>query len=379
MVKKFFTGILIGILAIGALYLYFLYTGNPSALWDRIQNHQLYTAIFFISLVVIYMFQGGNKLFKFLIFVIIVINVFIIGDVFFRNNIGLNSGQFLTLFGLILLALAVTYITHWVRYVFMGILGLGIIFVLLTGILPLYENIPSISDFISSQKAKIINQGVNEGTLFIKNELGTREIPLNTLKESDINLSEKTQISFASKTQAGLEKIFVDLGNGSFININPQSAVTLEQSGGNTIMQILQGNIEYYTPSGLSGALQLIGKYKGKNIKNIQDGIRGSLLSQFKKKEEDFFINQIGGSMVLNPVINKIISFFIHTLYTISPKTYQKNLNNYNNIQQYLDISTTESTNSITTGESIKSIFSDIMSQVKKGAGETTINKRLNP
>jgi intracellular septation protein A len=70
----------------------------------------------------------------------------------------LNSGQFLTLFGLILLALAVTYITHWVRYVFMGILGLGIIFVLLTGILPLYENIPSISDFISSQKAKIINQ-----------------------------------------------------------------------------------------------------------------------------------------------------------------------------------------------------------------------------
>jgi hypothetical protein len=144
-------------------------------------------------------------------------------------------------------------------------------------------------------------------------------------------------------------------------------------------MQILQGNIEYYTPSGLSWALQLIGKYKGKNIKNIQDGIRGSLLSQFKKKEEDFFINQIGGSMVLNPVINKIISFFIHTLYTISPKTYQKNLNNYNNIQQYLDISTTESTNSITTWESIKSIFSDIMSQVKKWAGETTINKRLNP
>lgn len=325
------------------------------------------------------MFQWGNKLFKFLIFVIIVINVFIIWDVFFRNNIGLNSGQFLTLFGLILLALAVTYITHWVRYVFMGILGLGIIFVLLTGILPLYENIPSISDFISSQKAKIINQWVNEGTLFIKNELWTREIPLNTLKESDINLSEKTQISFASKTQAGLEKIFVDLWNGSFININPQSAVTLEQSWGNTIMQILQGNIEYYTPSGLSWALQLIGKYKGKNIKNIQDGIRGSLLSQFKKKEEDFFINQIGGSMVLNPVINKIISFFIHTLYTISPKTYQKNLNNYNNIQQYLDISTTESTNSITTWESIKSIFSDIMSQVKKWAGETTINKRLNP
>jgi len=112
----------------------------------------------------------------------------------------------------------------------MFIVGLGIVFVLLTGILPLYENIPSINDFIQSQKAKIINQGTNEGTLFIKNALGTKEVPLNELSQSDIDLSQKTQISFISKTQSGLEKIFIDLGNGSFVNINPQSAITLEQS-----------------------------------------------------------------------------------------------------------------------------------------------------
>jgi hypothetical protein len=100
-------------------------------------------------------------------------------------------------------------------------------------------------------------------------------------------------------------------------------------------MQILQGNIEYYTPQELSGALQLIGKYKGKNIQKVQDSILSDLVSKFQQKKEDFFINQIGGSMVLNPAINKIISFFINTLYNISPKTYQKNLTNYNNIQQY--------------------------------------------
>ncbi|MEI6773674.1 MAG: hypothetical protein WCL18_02375 [bacterium] len=77
---------------------------------------------------------------------------------FFKNNIGLNSGQFLTLFGLVLVALAVTYITHWIRYLFMVIVGLGIGFVLLTGILPLYETMPSIDDFIQSQKTTIINQ-----------------------------------------------------------------------------------------------------------------------------------------------------------------------------------------------------------------------------
>jgi hypothetical protein len=40
----------------------------------------------------------------------------------------------------------------------MGIVGLGIAFVLLTGVLPLYNTMPSINDFILSQKAKIINQ-----------------------------------------------------------------------------------------------------------------------------------------------------------------------------------------------------------------------------
>ncbi|MEI6773673.1 MAG: hypothetical protein WCL18_02370 [bacterium] len=64
----------------------------------------------------------------------------------------------------------------------------------------------------------------------IKNALGTKEIAMNELTQNNIDLSQKTQISFISKTEAGLEKIFIDIGNGSFININPQSAVTVEQS-----------------------------------------------------------------------------------------------------------------------------------------------------
>ena len=81
--------------------------------------------------------------------------------------------------------------------------------------------------------------------------------------------------------------------------------------------------------------------------------------------------------MVLNPVINKVISFFINTLYSISPKAYQNNLANYNEIQQYIGISTTDSTTSQKTGESVKSMINDIMGQVKKGTEETKINQRL--
>ena len=356
-----------------------MYMGDPSILRNRIWIHQLYTAIFFVSLVLLYALQWGNKIYRFLMFVIVVINLFILWYVFFKNNIGLNTGQFFTLFGLLLLALAITYITHWIRYIFMSIIGIGIVFVLLTGILPLYENMPSSHDFISSQKVKIINQWIlNDWIITIKNALGTKQIPVNTLKENDINVSQPTQISFATKTQTDTGQIFIDMGNGSFIHVDPQSAITLEQSWNSVVMEILQGNIEYYIPPEFSWAFQLIGKYTGKNIQDIQNNIRWNLVNQFEQKKSEYFINQIGGSMVLNPTVNRVISFFINTLYKISPQTYQKNLDNYNNIQKYFGTATWLNTPTIT-WENIQNILHDIMSQVKKWAGETTIIKQLLP
>jgi len=88
--------------------------------------------------------------------------------------------------------------------------------------------------------------------LTIKNALGNKTIPIDKVQQNDIDLSQKTQISYSSKTQSDSEKIFVDIGNGSFIHINPQSAITLEQTGNKTVMEILQGNIEYYVPSEFS-------------------------------------------------------------------------------------------------------------------------------
>lgn len=379
MLKKLLTGIIIAVLILGWLYGYFLYAGDASILRSRIGNNRAYAATFFVSIILIYILQWTNKLFRFLMFIIILMNVYLLGDLFFRNNIGLDSRQFITLFGLIVVALATTYITHRVRYICMWIIGLGIAFVLVTGTLPMYETIPSIGDFVSSQKTKIINQWMaSEWILVIKNALGTKEIPVSELKESDIDLSQKTQISFSSKTTAQLEKIFVDLGNGSFININPQSAVTLEQSWGKTIMQILQGNVQYYLPDQLSWGLKIIGKYKGKNIQTVKNDIRSNIINQFEDKKQEFFVDQIGGNMILNPTINKVIKFSINALYSISPKTYQKNLTNYNNIQQYLGISTTGDTTTKMTGENLRSMMDDLMGQIKKWAEETSISSRLN-
>jgi hypothetical protein len=112
--------------------------------------------------------------------------------------------------------------------------------------------------------------------------------------------------------------------------------------------------------------LEIVGKYSGKNIQEIPNTIRSNLIGQFEQKKEDFFVSQIGGGMVLNPVINKVIKFFITTLHDISPKTYEKNLDNYNKIQTYFGNPTTGENASILTGENIRNVMDDVMSQMKK-------------
>lgn len=371
MLKKFLTSIILVVLILGGLYGYFLYAGDPSVLRNRISNNRQYTAIFLISIVMLVCLRGTGKLFKLISFGIILINLYLFGDLFFRNNIGLESRQFMVLFGLIIVALATTYIRHRIRYIVMGIIGLGIAFVLVTGTLPMYESIPSIENFVSSQSAKIINPGIQWGILTIKNAQGTKQIPISELQSNDIDLSSATQISFASSSASALQKLFIDLGNGAIIDLKPQSAITLQQSGEETTLQIIQGNIEYYLPDQLSWTLHTIGNRTAKRIQNDRDDSRSAIIDQFQKKKQEFFINQLGGTMILNPTINKLIKYSINALYTINPKKYQINLTNYNNIQHYLWIATGSRTNAPSTGESMSNMIDNLMGQIKKWAGET--------
>jgi hypothetical protein len=62
----------------------------------------------------------------------------------------------------VVLGLAVSYIGHRIRFLFITAIVLGIGFVLLTGVLPMYESLPNIDNFVQSTKAQIINQGANE-------------------------------------------------------------------------------------------------------------------------------------------------------------------------------------------------------------------------
>lgn len=367
MLKKILIGILIALVVLAGIWGYFLYTGDQTVIRTWIANNPVYTSIFFVSICSVYFLQGKNKIFRFLILIIVLVNLFIIGDVFFRNNIGLTSQQFIILFWLIILALAASYIRHRVRIIVIVLIGLGIGFVLLTGILPLYESLPNVDNFLQSQKPQIINQWASEWKITIKNILGNKEIEVKKINKENIDLSQKTQIIFASKINE--EEIFIHIKNGWFINIGAQSVITLEQTGTITMMQIFQWNIEYYIPEEYSGSLKLIGSKKWKHIKNIEQANWGNIITYKEQEQENFFIESLWGELILNPTIDKCIKFFIMILYKINPEKYQKNLNNYNTIQEYLGNFNEE--NNQYTGESVKSMISDIRSQAKKWTENT--------
>ena len=98
MLKKILIGILIALVVLAGIWGYFLYTGDQTVIRTWIANNPVYTSIFFVSIGSVYFLQGKNKIFRFLILIIVLVNLFIIGDMFFRNNIGLTSQQFIILF-----------------------------------------------------------------------------------------------------------------------------------------------------------------------------------------------------------------------------------------------------------------------------------------
>lgn len=200
--------------------------------------------------------------------------------------------------------------------------------------------------------------------MIIKNKLGTKQLPLQDIKTQDIDISQTPQILFTSTSTIESQKLFLDIRNMVILDIPPQSAIQITTSGHRIYIDIQKGNVVYYIPKKQSEFVDIIGKASA--ITESQDTSRTNIIQKSQQKQQELFIQALGGKIITQPMINTIIGFTIHTLYTLYPSKYQNNRENYLAIQTYLDIDQPNNSKSSFSGENIRSIFYDMIGQIKK-------------
>lgn len=256
------------------------------------------------------------------------------------------------------------YIHHPVRYILISIISVGIVGVVYISILPMYETIPQIDNLMIGNQTTIYNQGIQQGVLIIKNKLGTKQIPLQDIKTQDIDISQTPQILFTSTSIIESHKLFLDIGNKVILDIPPQSVIQITTSGYKVIIDIQKGSIVYYIPQQQSEFVDIIGKASA--VTKIQNTSWTNIIQKSQQKQQEVFIQALGGKMITQPIINTIIGSTIQILYTLYPSKYQNNRENYLTIQTYLDIDQPNSSKSSFSGENIRSVLYDMIGQIKK-------------
>jgi len=374
MIKKLWFALLIVLLILWTLRGYFFYMGTPDIVRWRIQTHPLYTAIFFVSIISIYLIRWEDKIRKILVFTIIVGNIILIGNLFFKNAIGLTTLQFLLVSIGILAIRGIAFIKHWVRGILISICCIGILFVLLAGILPMYHSLPDITAY-SIPWQKILHYGTDEGVLMLSTNVWTKEFSLKNSEIHNIDFRETTDIRFASPNVESKVRVFVDMGHDWILNIKPQSAIIFSETEKSINVEIIQWNVEYYIPEDFPKTFTILGGVSWNTMTDTTKTYRMESNIYFQEQAEKQFIEALWWELFLHPILHTLVWWYIKALYTISPNTYQNNIDNYTIIQKYRGNEPIDSIPTIREDDT-SSLWQDIRSQMKKGGEETLLLKK---
>jgi hypothetical protein len=141
-----------------------------------------------------------------------------------------------------------------------------------------------------------------------------------------------TQISFISQNTGEKAQCFIQIPNGIFIQLYPQSALLLSWKYPNLEIKALQWLVSYTSWEDISQSNIRLEWIQADHTPNVQ---RDELRSTFQQGKIAFLSKQII-EFSSNPTINEISKTYLQILSSLFPGIYTKDLSNYYQFQKYI-------------------------------------------
>lgn len=260
-------------------------------------------------------------------------NIYLFIFLFIRPLFNIPPFSFLLLSGIIRGLRKIRGLNKKIKIPLFIVGGISILGIFLSGFFYLYPEAPDIQGFIAKQSPKLIISSTstipkNESYIQIQN-LDNQKKETFTFKpeKRKINLTENSEILYASNTPREENQIFLLLENGDLMNIFPQTLVHFDKD--HQTITILQGTWEIAYSSlerkwDFSGNLQELNE---KTYQTITDSYRNDLNIHLYK--------QIGNGVQKNVIIRNINKKFLTIMEKILPGVFYQNLQNFEEFNKY--------------------------------------------
>lgn len=296
-------------------YLFFSYYDHWTWIIEQLLHFKWYMYIFLVSIFLAYLFLTSPKSSgKTYTTIVLLINIVLLSYLFFVKNMWLSLFQVLIFWVVILLIFLLSKINHWIRYPLVLILFCIWIGTLLLSFLPSFNQGPDEKRFFATQNPVLhVYANTNKSTITIGNNKQQKFVSTQETQDQEIDFDGELTIRYASKTNDKNNFAILEWSDGSHSIIFPQTDFVIKKGGTNISWEITR----------ISPLLQK----------------REQLLKEnFEEKKRIFFVEEAWWTYLENATINKLITYYLNTLFSIDAERFGQKLLNFQAYQKYFHI-----------------------------------------
>lgn len=273
--------------------------------------------------------------------------------------------QRIILIGLLIIALLLTLIRHWIRYILIIPVGLIAIFTLLTIIFPLYQQWPNFVDFYKTQDSKLFFTTNTTSNILIQNKSIRQELDGQKDTQRSLPKNLETKISLVASSQTGDENAFILLPEGTSIQLSPQSQITFISQYPKISIIVNQWQATASASNNYSPwQVTMSGVAKG--------GEKNQYQQAFETQRIKTIGNQINKLFMQNTFLKSVNKWVLDILARLRPSKFQDSIKNFHDYEIFLPIQNSRQTDTTVDPK----IPQDMVDQASRGREETQIYQR---